>query len=264
MAYVICLLVLFGLSACNVSVRNPSAIDDAPFFKVLPSNVSGKQVLLTYYGADASSGFGTIYESGEEVLFTFGEDGSLSSTDQLVLIDDNFEIRDREFIWVDEANELEYALSVNPLGVGSLKVSSIDGDFYGQFDVVLEGVEANNVSNGNTITEQETGGSLLPATATGQYNTIFTDVQEGSPFGEGDELLFAFFSAGPLQLGQQMFEVDDQFDVRGSEFVWESKVNNLEYAMTLTEDEQVGEIAVYDLQTGEYFGKFEVLERVPQ
>ena len=246
---------LLSLTACKTSIRNPSNTDINITTKALPENVLG-EVLMEYFGAESDSDTKSIYDNGDKVLFNFSASGALRVTDQLTLVDSSLEIRSSEYIWVDDENQFEYALSLVDGEISKLKIQSIDGDlFYGQFNVitnVANADESNNSNNdqnlsGETNQDGSTVGNTLPESATGQFLMEYTDNGSSTIYSNGDQVVFTFFSTGELKLTEQLVLVDDTFTVRGEEYIWMdlSDGNSVEYALTLTIDDEIEEVNIY-------------------
>lgn len=263
--YIVCLIILLSLSACKTSVRNPSNAGIDPSLKALPANVFG-EVLMEYYSAEAENESVSIYKTRESVLFKFDVDGSLSSTDQEILIDDDFEIRDREFIWVDEDNNFEYALSLTNGEISRLKVLSVGGDlFYGVFNLPSSGSEANG--NSSTINDQNSNlEESLPENATGRHIMKFVGANEEMLFGANNEVLyindqevaFTLFSYGVIVL--QGKEIKNMV-VRGSEYIWTDTENGIQYLLLLDDDDEIDKFNVYDLSGEVLLGRFDWVSR---
>jgi hypothetical protein len=101
----------------------------------LPSYVAGQIVTMKYCCAASDS----PYSTDDEVLFSFSSSGRLMLTDQYTVVAASFTERGSEYIWVDNANSIEYALSVLNDAIHEVNVQSIGGStFYGQFTPVEE------------------------------------------------------------------------------------------------------------------------------
>ena len=257
--------ILVTITACKTSTRNPSDAGIDPSLKAIPGNVFG-EVLMEYYSAESETDAISIYKTREKVLFTFGSDGSLSATDQSIVIDDEYDIRDREFVWVDEENEFEYALSLSHGEISRLKVLSIGGGlFYGVFNLLPSESEANG--NSNTVNDERNNtGNTLPENATGRHLLKFSSSEDElllDPGGQElfvneQEISFTFFSYGVMVLLGREFE---NMIVRGSEYMWVDTLNEVQYSLQLNEDDQIESINVYDLSGEVLYGWFSWLSR---
>ncbi len=107
------------------------------------------------YGSAAA---GSPYNNGDQVLFTFSSSGSLMLTNQYTVVSNSFTPRGTtEYVWVDAARNIEFALSVLNGLIHEVNVFGMGGaPFLGQFTPVAAG--------GGT-----TGGGTTGGTA-GLYN----------------------------------------------------------------------------------------------
>ncbi len=164
----------YGNSALQAAVAGygpiSTTIDVADLVATSTLPVAGQAVTMEYCCAAA----GSIYNNGDRVLFTFSSSGTLFLTEQYTAVANSFTLRGSEYIWVDDTNGVEYALSLNNGQIHEVNITGIGGSpFYGQF---APASESGGSSGGATLTPGGDGAALAGGNgATGTVgNTRYT------------------------------------------------------------------------------------------
>lgn len=99
------------------------------------------------------------------------------------------------------------------------------------------------------------GGASLPDGVSGQIVTMeYCCAGSGSPYNNGDQVLFTFSSSGSLMLTDQYTVVADSFTVNASgEYVWSDTVNGYDYLLSVI-DGAIHEVNVMSGST--FLGQF--------
>ncbi len=113
------------------------------------------------------------------------------------------------------------------------------------------------VSTNIDVSDVTTGGGTgLPAGVAGQVVTMeYCCAGSGSPYSNGDQVLFTFSSSGALMLTDQNTLIADSFTVRGSEYVWNDTANGIEYALSVLNG-AINEVNVQGSGGSPFYGQF--------
>lgn len=116
----------------------------------LPSGVSGHIVTMEYCCAAS----GSLYNNGDQVLFSFSSSGALMLTDQYTVVADSFSVdQSGQYVWTD-ANAVQYVLSLLNGEIHEVNVMGAGDTFLGQFAPVSSG------PGGGTLTPDGDGAAL--------------------------------------------------------------------------------------------------------
>ncbi|RDL45996.1 hypothetical protein DN730_02850 [Marinomonas piezotolerans] len=111
------------------------------------------------------------------------------------------------------------------------------------------------------LLKQGAGNSSLPSFVSGKIVTMeYNSAATGSPYANGDKVLFSFSSSGSLMLTDQYTLVAKSFTVRGNEYVWSDATNNLEYALSVSNN-AINEVNVFGSGTKPFYGQFTLVKQ---